>query len=92
VRQLWDQKGSAKVEGMDPRALTAYAQICGTTLAHAHARSGDRIAIASYLGKSGTFDEAMSSFAESYADQNQRDYEALRAAAADGRIEVAEAI
>jgi uncharacterized protein (DUF2252 family) len=90
VRQLWDQKGSVKVERMDERALTAYAQICGTTLAHAHARSGDRIAIASYLGKGETFDDAMSAFAEAYAEQNERDYEALQAAAADGRIEVAE--
>jgi len=90
VRQLWDQKGSAKVEGMDPAALTAYAQICGTTLAHAHARSGDRIAIASYLGKSDTFDKAIAAFAETYADQNERDYEALKAAADAGKIEVAE--
>jgi uncharacterized protein (DUF2252 family) len=90
VRQLWDQKGSARVEGMDPKALTAYAQICGTTLAHAHARSGDRIAIAAYLGKGDTFDTAMASFAETYADQNERDYEALRTAADEGRIEVAE--
>jgi uncharacterized protein (DUF2252 family) len=90
VRQLWDQKGSAKVEGMDPAALTAYAQICGTTLAHAHARSGDRIAIAAYLGKGETFDEAMAAFAEAYAEQNEHDYEALRAAADDGRIEIAE--
>jgi uncharacterized protein (DUF2252 family) len=90
VRQLWDQKGSASVERMDERALTAYAQICGTTLAHAHARSGDRIAIAAYLGKSATFDEAMSSFAEAYAGQNERDFEALRAAADDGRVEVAD--
>jgi uncharacterized protein (DUF2252 family) len=90
VRQLWDQKGSVKVEGMDKGALTAYAQICGTTLAHAHARSGDRIAIGAYLGKGDTFDLAMASFAETYADQNERDYEALRAAADDGRVEVAE--
>ena len=90
VRQLWDQKGSAKVEDMDPPALTAYAQICGTTLAHAHARSGDRIAIASYLGKSETFDKAMAEFAETYADQNESDYAELKAAADDGRIEVAE--
>jgi uncharacterized protein (DUF2252 family) len=90
VRQLWDQKGSAKVEGMDPAALTAYAQICGTTLAHAHARSGDRIAIASYLGKSDTFDKAIAAFAETYADQNESDYEALQAAADEGRVEVAE--
>jgi uncharacterized protein (DUF2252 family) len=90
VRQLWDQKGSARVENMDPRALTAYAQICGTTLAHAHARSGDRIAIAGYLGKGDTFDKAIAAFAESYADQNERDYEALKAAEAEGRIEVAQ--
>jgi uncharacterized protein (DUF2252 family) len=90
VRQLWDQKGSAKIENMDARALTAYAQICGTTLAHAHARSGDRIAIAAYLGKSDTFDKAIATFAETYADQNERDYAALKAAADEGRIEVAE--
>jgi len=90
VRQLWDQKGSARVEGMDPKALTAYAQICGTTLAHAHARSGDRIAIAAYLGKGDTFDRAIASFAETYADQNERDYAALKAAADEGRVEVAE--
>jgi uncharacterized protein (DUF2252 family) len=88
VRQLWDQKGSAKVENMDARALTAYAQICGTTLAHAHARSGDRIAIGAYLGKSETFDKAIAAFAETYADQNERDYAALKAAAEDRRIEV----
>jgi uncharacterized protein (DUF2252 family) len=90
VRQLWDQKGSARVESMDPRALTAYAQICGTTLAHAHARSGDRIAIAAYLGKGDTFDKAIAAFSESYADQNERDYAALKTAEAEGRIEVAQ--
>ncbi|HEY5708006.1 MAG TPA: DUF2252 domain-containing protein [Solirubrobacterales bacterium] len=88
VRQLWDMKGSVKVERMDPPALTAYAQICGTTLAHAHARSGDRIAIAAYLGKSDTFDKAMAAFAETYADQNEADYAALQSAAEDGRVEV----
>ncbi|HEX5376784.1 MAG TPA: DUF2252 domain-containing protein [Solirubrobacterales bacterium] len=87
VRQLWDMKGSVKVERMDPGALTAYAQICGTTLAHAHARSGDRIAIAAYLGKSDTFEKAMAAFAETYADQNERDYAALHSAAEDGRIQ-----
>jgi uncharacterized protein (DUF2252 family) len=92
VRQLWDQKGSAKVENMDARALTTYAEICGTTLAHAHARSGDRSAIASYLGKSDTFDKAIAGFAETYADQNERDYEALKAAAASGRIEVTDQV
>jgi uncharacterized protein (DUF2252 family) len=88
VRQLWDQKGSARVERMDPAALTAYAQICGTTLAHAHARSGDRIAIAAYLGKSEVFDDAIAAFAETYADQNERDYAALQAAVEEGKIEV----
>jgi uncharacterized protein (DUF2252 family) len=92
VRQLWDQKGSAKVESMDAHALAAYAEICGTTLAHAHARSGDRIAIAAYLGKSDTFDKAIAGFAEIYADQNERDYEALKAAAEAGTIEVAQPI
>jgi len=87
VRQLWDQKGSAKVENMDSKAMTAYAQICGTTLAHAHARSGDRIAIAAYLGKGAKFDEAITTFAEAYADQNERDYEALKAAVDEGRVE-----
>ena len=92
VRQLWDQKGSARVERMDPKALTAYAQLCGITLAHGHARSGDRIAIAAYLGKGDTFDRAIAEFAEAYDDQNERDYEALRAAADEGRIEVASGI
>jgi uncharacterized protein (DUF2252 family) len=89
VRQLWDWKGSARVESMDPRALTAYAEICGMTLAHAHARGGDRIAIAAYLGKGEAFDRALAAFAEAYADRSERDYEALRKAADEGRIEVA---
>lgn len=88
VRQLWDQKGSARVERMDDFALTAYAQLCGIALAHAHARSGDRIAIAAYLGKGDAFDRAIAAFAEAYADQNERDYGALREAAEQGRIEV----
>jgi uncharacterized protein (DUF2252 family) len=89
VRQLWDQKGSARVDRMDPPATVAYAEICGTTLAHAHARSGDRVAIAAYLGGGDSFDRAMSIFAETYADQNERDCEALQAAAHEGRIEAA---
>jgi hypothetical protein len=88
VRHLWDQKGSALVELMDPLLMTGYAELCGQTLARAHARSGDPIAIASYLGAGAVFDRAMADFASSYADQNERDYEALQAAAADGRIEV----
>jgi uncharacterized protein (DUF2252 family) len=87
VRQLWDWKASAQVEKMDQRGMTAYAQICGTTLAHAHARGGDRIAIAAYLGKGDVFDRAMAEFAESYADQSERDYAALRRAVEEGRVE-----
>jgi hypothetical protein len=86
IRQLWDAKGSAEVELMDPAGLEAYARICGWTLARAHARSGDRIAIAAYLGNGPSFDRAMASFAEVYADQNDRDYNALQAAVASGRV------
>jgi uncharacterized protein (DUF2252 family) len=86
IRQLWDAKGSAEIELMDPAGLEAYARICGWTLARAHARSGDRIAIASYLGNGNSFDRAMASFAEVYADQNDRDYRALQDAAASGRV------
>jgi uncharacterized protein (DUF2252 family) len=74
VRQLWDWKMSADIESMTPEALTVYAQLCGWTLARAHARSGDRIAIAAYLGSSDTFDRAIADFSRSYADQNERDY------------------
>jgi uncharacterized protein (DUF2252 family) len=87
VRQLWDWKASAQVEAMDGRGLTAYAEICGMTLAHAHARGGDRIAIAAYLGKGEAFDRAMAAFSETYADQSERDYAALQAAVDSGRIE-----
>jgi uncharacterized protein (DUF2252 family) len=86
VRQLWDAKGSADVETMDPKGMSIYGEICGWTLARAHARSGDAIAIASYLGPSDAFDEAMVTFAESYADQNERDYAALREAVEAGRV------
>ena len=73
---------------MNPRAMTAYGELCGRTLAKAHARSGDAIAIASYLGKGQSFDRALASFAETYADQNERDYQALQEAAASGRVTV----
>jgi uncharacterized protein (DUF2252 family) len=86
MRQLWDGKGSAEVETMSPRAMSLYAKLCGESLAKAHARSGDAIAIGSYLGTSDSFDRALASFAETYADQNERDYNALRDAAASGRI------
>ena len=86
VRQLWDAKMSALVEFMDPRAMTLYAQVCGRELARAHARAGDGIAISSYLGNSDTFDRAIAQFAESYADQNERDYAALKTAVEVGRV------
>ena len=80
IRQLWDAKGSALVELMEPNAMLMYAQVCGRTLAKGHARSGDPIAIASYLGTSEVFDKAMAAFAEAYADQNERDYATLKQA------------
>src|SRR3954451_14925873 len=86
IRQLWDGKGSALVELMEPDALAAYAEVCGWTLARAHARSGDASAIAGYLGSGNAFDRAMASFAEDYADQNERDYAAFRSAIDTGRI------
>jgi uncharacterized protein (DUF2252 family) len=87
VRQLWDWKVSAEVERMDPKILDAYGRMCAWTLARAHARSGDRIAIAAYLGKRSTFDEAVATYAEAYADQNERDHEAFVAAISEGRLE-----
>lgn len=88
VRQLWDGKGSADVERMSVRDLGTYASLCGEALARASARSGDRVAIASYLGSGEAFDKAMARFAESYADQNERDFERVSAAAASGEIQV----
>jgi uncharacterized protein (DUF2252 family) len=87
VRQLWDGKGSALIEAMNPSAMTAYARLCGWTLARAHARSGDPLAIASYLGTSDQFDRALAAFAEVYADQNEADYAALRHAVDTGAVE-----
>ena len=88
IRQLWDGKGSAIIEAMNPAAMAEYARVCGWTLARAHARSGDAVAIASYLGSGDSFDRAMASFAETYADQNDADYAALRHAVDAGRIAV----
>ena len=85
-RQLHDWKGSAMVETMTPAAMSEYARVCAWTLARAHARSGDRIAMASYLGSSDVFDRAIAEFSEAYADQNERDYDALVQAEKDGRI------
>jgi hypothetical protein len=89
VRQLRDWKFSVDIENMVPRGMRGYGELCGWTLARAHARSGDRIAIASYLGGSDTFDQAVAQFAASYADQNEKDHQALVAAAASGRISAA---
>jgi hypothetical protein len=86
IRQLWDQKGSAIVEAMNPKVMAVYGEVCGRTLAKAHARSGDAIAIASYLGRGDRFDRALASFAELYADQNERDYHAVRQAVESGRL------
>jgi uncharacterized protein (DUF2252 family) len=86
VRQLRDWKGAALVESMTPPTMAVYGRLCGWTLARAHARSGDRVAIASYLGGGDAFDRAIAQFSESYADQNERDYDALVRAEKDGRI------
>jgi uncharacterized protein (DUF2252 family) len=87
VRQLKDWKFSVPIELMLPPGMTAYARLCGWTLARAHARSGDRVALAAYLGGSDKFDQAIADFAETYADQNELDYAALQAAVKDGRAE-----
>jgi uncharacterized protein (DUF2252 family) len=86
LRQLWDAKGSAMVESMEPSGMLEYARLCGWTLAKGHARSGDAIAIGSYLGAGDVFDKAMARFAETYADQNERDYDALKQAVDAGRV------
>src|ERR1700730_16872864 len=86
VRQLRDWKFSVAIETMVPRGMRMYGHLCGWTLARAHARSGDRIAIASYLGGSDVFDKAITQFAAAYADQNERDYKSLVDAVASGRI------
>ncbi len=86
LRQLRDWKGSAVVETMAPAELAYYGRACGSTLARAHARSGDRIAISSYLGGKDTFDRAVAEFAEAYADQNERDYRSLADAVRSGRL------
>jgi uncharacterized protein (DUF2252 family) len=85
-RQFRDWKGSIEIDSLLPKGLALYARLCGWTLARAHARSGDRIAIAAYLGKTDVFERAIGEFAVRYADQNERDYEAMRAAVQSGRI------
>jgi uncharacterized protein (DUF2252 family) len=85
-RQLKDWKGSAEIEQMVPKGLAMYGALCGRTLARAHARSGDRIAIAAYLGGGTSFDRAILDFSNAYAEQNERDYQHLTAAVASGKI------
>ena len=87
VRQLWDAKASAVVEAMSPKLMAIYGEACGWTLARAHARSGDRVAIAAYLGGGDAFDRAIQTFAEAYADQNERDHQAVAEAVKAGRVE-----
>jgi uncharacterized protein (DUF2252 family) len=86
IRQLRDWKFSIDIQALIPRGMFLYGQLCGWTLARAHARSGDRIAIAAYLGGSDVFDQAISQFAVAYADQNERDHQSLVAAVSEGRI------
>ena len=92
LRQLRDWKYSAPIENMNATTMTGYGRLCGWTLARAHARTGDRIAIAAYLGGSGTFDQAMAEFGETYADQTERDHAALAHAVASGRVQAQEGI
>ena len=91
-RQLRDMKGSALVESMTPVGLSFYGRICGWTLARAHARSGDAVAIAEYLGQTDVFDNAITDFSRAYADQNEEDYEAFAAAVRSGRIQALEGV
>lgn len=86
VRQLWDAKTSVPLERLDADELNVYAEMCGWTLARAHARTGDRVAVAAYLGQGEVFDRALASFAEAYAGQNERDYERFAAAVRAGRL------
>ena len=91
-RQLRDMKGSVEVEAMAPVGLTFYARTCGWTLARAHARSGDAVAIAAYLGGSDAFDKSITDFSERYADQNERDYEEFVTAVKSGRLEAVQGV
>ena len=88
VRQLKDMKGSADIDTIQPIGLTAYARLCGVTLARAHARGGDAIAINAYIGTDGTFTDALEEFAQVYADQAEQDYGQLKQAISDGKIPV----
>ncbi len=91
VRQLWDGKGSTDVETLSPKGMRVYARLCAWTLARAHARSGDPVAIGAYLGKGGRFDAALAEFARRYADQSERDFASLREAIGSGRLAAVDA-
>ena len=91
-RQLRDMKGSADVESLKPLGLTLYAHQYGWALTRAHARSGDPIALAAYLGKSDAFDQTITDFSERYADQNDHDYQAVAEAVRAGRLEAVEGV
>jgi len=85
-------KGSVDIETMIPLGLSSYAQMCGWTLARAHARSGDPVAIAAYLGESDAFDKSVTGFAERYADQNERDHQEFVNAVKSGRLEAVQGV
>jgi hypothetical protein len=91
-RQLRDMKGSTDVESMRPQALTFYAGMCGWTVTRAHARSGDPVAIAAYLGGSEEFDQAITDFSLHSADQNERDFTEFNKAIQSGRLEATEGV
>jgi uncharacterized protein (DUF2252 family) len=91
-RQLRDMKGSADVEAMSPIGMVFYARICGWTLARAHARSGDPIAIAEYLGEDDQFDRSITDFSRRYADQNEQDYQAFATAIRSNRLAMLEGV
>ena len=92
VRQLRDWKFSIPIEMLRPQGMMIYARMCGWTLARAHARSGDRIALAAYLGGSDKFDQAIADFAETYADQNERDYAEFQLAVKEGVVQAVEGV
>jgi len=91
-RQLRDMKGSVETEGVTPFGLSLYARVCGWTMARAHARTGDPVAIAAYLGNSDAFDRSITDFSQRYADQNERDYDEFASAIKDGRLEAVEGV
>jgi hypothetical protein len=86
VRQLWDWKYSVAIEKLEAELFAGYARLCGWTLARAHARTGDRVAIAAYLGAGDSFDNALAQMGEAYADTNERDHDALVNAVRTGRV------